>query len=127
MFKVLYGEVNPFSGISPTPLVARSITPTYFSKKHGDVESFTLEGVITGNCKSGNEFSGLWQKGEQLISNFSKSFQSFKIVEDVSFSGQYSYSTLYSNISLSTNDCEISFLVQTCLSLPFNIAYASNK
>ncbi len=81
MFKILYGGSNPFEGISPTPYVEREITPIHYAKKHGDLESYVLNGVITGNfCQDGNEFSGLWNRANQLISNFSESFKTFSIV-----------------------------------------------
>jgi hypothetical protein len=94
MFKILYDNQNPFEGIAPTPLVSRTITPLYYSKRHGDVDSFTLRGTITGaHCPDGNEFSGFWAKSNQLIDRFSKPFRSFKIIEEAVSNSR----TLYSN------------------------------
>lgn len=84
MFKIIYGGSNPFENIAPTPYVERVISPIHYAKKHGDMESYVLNGTITGSfCQDGNEFSGFWGRANQLVSNFSKSFQNFSIVGDV--------------------------------------------
>lgn len=83
MFKIFYNNSNPFEGISPTPFVEREITPTFYAKAHGDVETFSLRGTVTGSfCSSGNEFSGFWRQANRLVDRFSKSFQTFRIFED---------------------------------------------
>jgi hypothetical protein len=84
MFKILYGDSNPFEGIAPTPMVSRSISPVFYAKKHGEIESYSLNGVITGaRCFNDNEFSGLWSGANKLLSNWSKPFQRFRITEDL--------------------------------------------
>lgn len=84
MFKILYGDSNPFENISPTPMVEREINSVFYAKKHGETESYSLRGVVTGNfCLDGNEFSGLWSRANQLVSNFSQPFQRFQILEDL--------------------------------------------
>lgn len=93
MFKILYGDSNPFEGIAPTPFVERDISPIYYAKKQGNMESFSLRGMITGNyCQDGNEFSGFWGKGQELVNRFSKSFQRFQIIEDLGESTGHLYS-----------------------------------
>lgn len=93
MFKIKYGNIDPFEGLAPTPFVERSVSSIFYAKKHGETESFVLNGMITGDsCVDGNEFSEMWSRANQLIDNFSKPFQRFEIVEDLGLASGRPYS-----------------------------------
>lgn len=119
MFKIEYGNINPFEGIAPTPYVERVVNPIFYANYHGDTESFILRGVITGiKCPEDNEFESLWQKSNQLIENFSKPFERFRISEDL---GGSASGVLYSNgyAMVKTIDFEESAYARL---LPFSIS-----
>lgn len=82
MFEILYDNQNPFDGLAPTPIVSRSVAPVHYLEKHGEVESFRLDGYITGEC-SENNFSGLYTNAETLINRFCSQFKRFQIIENI--------------------------------------------
>lgn len=90
MNEIWYNNKNAFSGICYTPFVS-------FSRESDgwwqSVDTFNLEGEIIG-C--GSDFSGLLQKQQDLINNFSENFKSFQIKE----SGQ----TIFSSDSVIVRD-----------------------
>ena len=97
MFKILYGDVNPFDGLAPTPLVSREVSVVHYGRRDHDVDTFVLNGVLTGQCLAPEtgDLGFMWGRLNQLYNNFSKPFQKFSIVEDlgsgtgVLFSGNY--------------------------------------
>lgn len=99
MTNIFYNNVNPFSGISPTPLVSQKNIFIKYGEQWGEVTKVTLYGNIYSKCVSGN-FSlvtdtsnqtfqtsdgafGILLSGQQsLIKSFSQDFQSLQIVQD---------------------------------------------
>lgn len=76
-----YNGSNPFSGISETPIVARSVQSLFNAGSQGKLETFTLDGRIrVGPCES-SQFESLYTKQQTLLSRFSQNFKSFSIVD----------------------------------------------
>jgi hypothetical protein len=82
MFKILFDGENPFEDLSPTPMVSRTTSPIHYAAKHGEIDSFRLEGYVTGDC-SENNFSGLFTSANELINRFCSQFKKMQIIEDV--------------------------------------------
>jgi len=90
MVTIEYNGSNPFSGIAPTPLVARSLTPVG-SNRYGLKDSITLNGVITGDCNDG--FQSIYEKYITLTNRFSDNFKDLQILENGSgiYTADYAY------------------------------------
>jgi len=88
MTEVFYNNQNPFSGISPAPLVGREQEMIFIGSRWGQVDRFSLFGQITG-CNLG--FSGMIDRQNQLISGFIPDFKNLIVYQDnISiFSGDY--------------------------------------
>lgn len=111
MTTILYNNINPFSGIAPTPLVSQKNTFIKYGEQWGEVTKLSLYGVITGICvpnvnnflitQSGDFrilengdfrilesdpelsfFNTLIEGQQQILSNFGKDFQSLQIFDD---------------------------------------------
>lgn len=108
MTTIVYDNVNPFLGLSPTPLVGRQVEMLQFGDRWGEIETFSLKGQITGYCPS---FEDLVAKQTALIAKFSKDFQTLQLkdgnsvvferpfvkVSNISFDqSNYAYSIPYS-------------------------------
>lgn len=78
--QVLYNSVNPFEGLSPTPLVGKSDSIIKFHDRWAAKSTITLNGSITGSC--GDGYVGLTDKQKVLIQRFSEDFKPLTIVED---------------------------------------------
>jgi len=82
MTTILYNGINPFSGVGPTPLFARSVSMIRFGSRWGQKHSITLQGQMTGRCVTYQE---MLDKKTLLLQNFSKDFQSLNIYDENTF------------------------------------------
>lgn len=87
MFKIIYGDQDPFKGLAPTPFVSRGVSTIFNAQKFADINSITLDGMLTGCDLDNNEWSGTYERSKQLVSNFGSSFQRLRIVEEMGDSG----------------------------------------
>lgn len=78
---VSYGNVDPFSGLAPVPLIERNDEFLRSNHRQGLVTSLSLQGQITGECLGG--FSGLYDRAQTLVSRFATNFQSLEITEGI--------------------------------------------
>lgn len=84
MIHIKYGNIYPFSGISPTPLVGRNYEVVRGNKRRGLREVLVLEGQITGSLSGPpitcNALWGDLKTGQaDLIANFATGFQPIQI------------------------------------------------
>jgi len=83
---IFYDGKDLFSGIGPTPLVSRNFEPVRYGAGFVAKETFTLNGLITGNmglddfCK--NSYGQLINKSNTLFSRLSKDFKEFEIKQN---------------------------------------------
>jgi hypothetical protein len=76
--QLFYNDRLILSG-QPTPLVGRTDNMVLFGERWAEQVQISLRGQITG-CAL--DFGGLVSEQEELLSIFSKDFQSFRVVED---------------------------------------------
>ena len=100
MTSIYYNGANPFSGISPTPLVGRQVQMIQVGDRWGELETLTLKGIITGKCPNFNTLVGYQQS---LVGSFSEDFQPFQIYDGSTLVFERDYTKL-SNISFSQSD-----------------------
>lgn len=79
MTEITYNGINPFEGVAPTPFVSRTNEFIQAGERWGVKDIFTLNGQITGQCLTFEEKIALQN---QIINNFSKDFQQFKIYDE---------------------------------------------
>jgi len=73
MTTILYNGSNPFIGIAPTPLISHSISPIHYGSRWGQLDTYVLNGYITG-CNLGTpEFR---TKQLSILSSFSQDYKS---------------------------------------------------
>lgn len=75
--EIYYNNEPVFSGLCPTPLISREESFVRYGNRWGDVETISLEGVISG-CPN---FSGMLAKQAVLLNAFSKNYQPLDITE----------------------------------------------
>ncbi len=85
---IKYNSVNPFSGIAPTPLFARSTTMVQFGTRWGQKHDISLRGNITGKCLTYPEYI---DKKNRLLTGFNKDFQTFEVYDDSSLVLSYDF------------------------------------
>lgn len=78
MVTIYYDNANPFSGVSPTPFVGKSVEMLQFGERWGELETYTLRGQLTGECTT---YEDLLNKQQKLISGFRKDFQKFELYD----------------------------------------------
>jgi hypothetical protein len=79
MTEVRYNGSNPFSDISPTPLVERNSNFVRYNHRWVPSERITLNGTLTGQCSS---FSEIIDKQNLLIEGFRENFKQLSVWED---------------------------------------------
>jgi hypothetical protein len=83
---IFYDGKDLFSGIGPTPLVARNFEPVRYGASFVAKETFTLNGLITGDmglddfCK--NSYGQLMNKSNTLFNRLNKDFKEFEIKQN---------------------------------------------
>lgn len=80
--KILYNDLDVFSGIAPTPFVSISEDFIDFGTQWNQITNFTLNGQITGKYLGAFSFEALNENAKILLSRFSQNFKSFKVVEN---------------------------------------------
>jgi len=83
MFKIIYGDSDPFQGIAPTPFVSRGVSTIFNAQEFADVNRITLNGIVTGCDPDENEWSGTYERTQMLVNNFGESFQKLTIAEEL--------------------------------------------
>lgn len=81
--KILYGGVDVFGGICPTPFLYFDKEYIEYGKNWGSKYNFSIEGQITGKIGP-NSFSDLENKKNKLISRFKQDNLPIRITEDSS-------------------------------------------
>lgn len=76
MTTILYGGVNVFSGLAPTPYFSSKIDMLQAGERYGQVHNYSMRGQLTGQCKT---FQQRVDRQKALLSGFSKDFQTFTI------------------------------------------------
>lgn len=74
--QVYYNNINPFSGISPAPLISRSFETLDFGGRWGLVENISLTSSLTGKCP---QYTGVLAAQQRLLSGFRQDFGSLVI------------------------------------------------
>jgi len=83
---IFYNGEDLFSGIGPTPFIARNFEPVRYGKNFVAKEVFTLNGFITGDMSLNNfcenSYEELINKSNTLFSRLSKDFKEFEIKQN---------------------------------------------
>lgn len=74
--QIYYNNSNPFSGISPTPLISRSFEMVDFGGRWCAVENISLSSALTGRCP---DYTGILYNQQLLLSGFRQDFGSLII------------------------------------------------
>ena len=83
---IFYDGADLFSGIGPTPLISRNFEPVRYGVGFVAKETFTLNGLITGDmhldnfCE--NSYVQLINKSNTLFNRLSKDFKEFEIKQN---------------------------------------------
>lgn len=78
--KILYNDVDIFSGIAPTPFFSFSEEFIDFGTKWNQVTTFNLEGQLTGKFLGTYSYNYLNSSVKKLFSGFSQNYGSLKIL-----------------------------------------------
>lgn len=98
---IYYDDIDVFNNVPcPTPFVSLSNSVINYGKKHGQLSSLTLQGIITGVGNISGE-SGTYQRSLNLLSGFSKNFKTLKIVDQESTGTLFEEKAKVNNISFS--------------------------
>lgn len=77
--KILYNDIDVFSGIAPTPFFSFSEEFIDFGTQWNQVTNLNLEGQLTGKYLNKYSFNYLNNSVKQLLSGFNQNYGSFKI------------------------------------------------
>ena len=78
--KILYNNIDIFSGIAPTPFVTFSQEFTDFGTKWNQVSTITLEGQLTGKYLGTYSYQYLNESLKKLLSGFNQNYKSLVIL-----------------------------------------------
>jgi hypothetical protein len=89
--KILYNNIDLFSGIGPIPFVTFSQDFIDFNTKWNQVTRLTLEGQLTGKYLGSNSNSYLNQNSKILINRLSNNYKKLEIIQNsnVLFTNDY--------------------------------------
>lgn len=79
MSRILYNNVDPFTGLAPTPLFSRTASMIRYGSRWGQRHDIVLQGKLTGKCITYEDFVA---RQQQLLSGFSKDFQTLEIHDE---------------------------------------------
>lgn len=70
---------NIFSGLGPTPTIAKETEFISYNARWGAIDQITLNGQLTGKCLTFTQFN---DAREELLQRFNKDFIPFSVLED---------------------------------------------
>ena len=81
MTYITYNGIDLFSGIGPTPFVARNDSIIRYGQRHGQVINLTLNGELTG-ITCGEAYLDILLKQQELLDRLGENFKSLVIYDD---------------------------------------------
>lgn len=84
---IRYNNINPFSGLAPTPLFSRSVEMLEAGERWGQKHNITLRGMMTGTCRG---YTGVIADVNTLVSRWAKNYQTLEIYDGASLVTGYS-------------------------------------